>query len=156
MDVPTQRLPMLPNQPNNFEPRTYEITDDSSSARSKTILILEDDSTFADTLKQLLDSQGYGITIVPTGAEGLQKILAADFDAIVCDMVMPNFPGDMFYLAVQRARPHLTKRFIFTTGHQSDPKIAGFIKKSGCPALFKPFEMRDLFDALETVTGRSK
>jgi CheY-like chemotaxis protein len=59
----------------------------------------------------------YQVTNVPLGAEGVQQVLASDFDAIVCDMVMPNFPGDMFYLAVQRARPHLCQRFIFITGH---------------------------------------
>jgi two-component system cell cycle sensor histidine kinase/response regulator CckA len=98
----------------------------------------------------------YRVTVVPTGVEGMQQILASDFDAIVCDMVMPNFPGDMFYLAVQRARPHLCKRFVFMTGHHDNPKIAQFIQEVRGMVLWKPFEMRQLFDALETVTGRSK
>ena len=103
-------------------------------------------------MKGALESYGYRVTVVPTGTEGVQQILAADFDAIVCDMVMPNFPGDMFYLAVQRSRPHLCQRFIFITGHQDNPKIIQFIKQSGCVALWKPFEVRRLFDALEFVT----
>jgi response regulator RpfG family c-di-GMP phosphodiesterase len=71
-------------------------------------------------------------------------------------MVMPNFPGDMFYLAVQRARPHLCKRFIYMTGHQDNPKVTKFIEEVRGVVLWKPFKMRLLFDALETVTGRSK
>jgi CheY-like chemotaxis protein len=133
------------------EPRIYEIPDDSLESKPKTALVLEDNAAFADTLKDALESFGYRVTIVPTGAEGVQQILASDFDAIVCDMVMPNFPGDMFYLAVQRARPHLCQRFIFITGHQDNPKIVQFIKQSGCVALWKPFEMRRLSDALEFV-----
>lgn len=146
------RLP-TPIEP---EPKTYEISDDPVRARRKTVLILEDDGAFAGSLKDMLEQQDYRITIVPSGAEGVQQILTANFDAIVCDMVMPNFPGDMFYMAVQRVRPQLCKRFIFMTGHQSDPKIAGFIEKSGCLVLWKPFELRGLFDALESVTGRSQ
>jgi DNA-binding NtrC family response regulator len=138
------------------EPRTYEIPDDPLSSKCKSVLILEDGNVFAATLKKTLEEQDYRVTVVPNGAEGVQKILAADFDAIVCDMVMPNFPGDMFYLAVQRSRPHLCQRFIFMTGHQDNPKIAQFIEQTRALVLWKPFEMRRLFDALETVTGRSK
>lgn len=135
------------------EPRTYEIPDDLLASQYKTVLILEDDTDFADTLRDALEGSDYRVTVVSNGAEGVQQILASDFDAIVCDMVMPNFPGDMFYLAVQRARPHLCRRFIFITGHQDNPKIVQFIKQSGCLALWKPFEMRQLFDALEFVTS---
>jgi len=138
-------------------PRIYEIPDDLLESKHKTVLVLEDNAAFADTLKDALESFGYRVTVVPTGAEGVQQILASDFDAIVCDMVMPNFPGDMFYLAVQRSRPHLCQRFIFITGDQDNPKIVQFIKQSGCVALWKPFEMRRLFDALEFVNcGRKQ
>ena len=135
------------------EPRIYEIPDDLLESKPKTVLVLEDDTAFAATLKDALESFGYRITFVPTGTEGVQQILASDFDAIVCDMVMPNFPGDMFYRAVQRSRPHLCRRFIFITGHQDNPKIVQFIKQSGCVALWKPFEVRRLFNALEFVTS---
>jgi len=126
------------------------------SARAKTVLILEDDQEFAATLKETLEDQDYRVTVVPNGAVGVQRILAADFDAILCDMLMPNFPGDMFYLAVQRSRPHLSERVIFMTGYQEDLKVASFLKGVKNRVLSKPFEMRVLFDALESVTGRSR
>ena len=138
------------------EPQTYEIPDEVLHSLSKSVLILEDDPAFADMVKRTLEEQDYRVKVVPTGAEGVQQILAADFDAILCDMVMPNFPGDMFYMAVQRTRPHLCRRFIFMTGHQDNPKITQFIEQSGCPALWKPFQMRQLFTALETITNRGK
>lgn len=136
-------------------PRVYEIPDPADHPHGKTVLVLDDDVSFTDTLKDVLESHRYRITIVPSGAEGVKQILAADFDAIVCDMVMPNFPGDMFYKAVERARPHLCRRFIFATGHKDDAKIVQFIKQTGRIALWKPFAMRELLDALEFVT-RSK
>lgn len=137
------------------EPRTYEISDSPLSSKLMTVLILEDDAVFASTLKETLEIQDYRVTVVPSGREGIEQVLVTHFDAIVCDMVMPNFPGDMFYRAVERTRPHLCKRFIFITGHQNDPRIVQFVTESGCLVLWKPFEMRRLFDALETVTGRS-
>ncbi len=137
-------------------PKTYTISAKPSHLKTKSVLILDDNTELTATLKDTLEDQGYRTTIVPSGAEGVTEILKTDFDAIVCDMVMPNFPGDMFYSAVKQSRPHLCPRFIFITGHQSNPKIAQFILDTGCPALWKPFQMRQLFDALETVTGRSK
>jgi two-component system, cell cycle sensor histidine kinase and response regulator CckA len=138
------------------EPRTYEIPDAPSSSKRKTVLVLEDNAAFSEALKVTLEAQDYGVTVVPSGVEGVQKILHSDFDAIVCDMVMPNFPGDMFYRAVQNSRPHLCKRFVFISGHQDNPKVTKFIEDVRGVVLWKPFKMRLLFDALETVTGRSK
>jgi DNA-binding response OmpR family regulator len=138
------------------EPKTYELPEDPRHARPKTVLILEDELDFAATVKDVLEEQDYRVTVVPNGAVGVQRILAADFDAVLCDMVMPGFPGDMFYLAVQRSRPHLCERFIFMTGHPSEPRVAKFLAGVKNRTLAKPFEMRHLFDALESVTGRSR
>lgn len=136
-------------------PRVYEIPDPADDSPGKSVLVLDDDRAFTSTLKVVLESHGYRVTILPNGAEGVKQILAFDFDAIICDLVMPNFPGDMFYKAVERARPHLCRRFIFATGHQEDPKVVQFIKQTGRIALWKPFEMRELLEALEFVI-RSK
>ena len=138
------------------EPRTYEIHDDPLSSKRQTVLVLEDNPAFAEALKDTLEGQDYSVTVVPSGVEGVHKILHSDFDAIVCDMVMPNFPGDMFYRAVQNSRPHLCKRFVFISGHQDNPKVTKFIEEVRGVVLWKPFKMRLLFDALETVSGRSK
>lgn len=143
-----QKYVVLPE----LESRVYEIPDELLDYSQKSVLIVEDDATLATLLKEELESRGYRVTVAPNGAEGVQQILASDFDVIACDMVMPNFPGDMFYLAVQRSRPHLCQRFVFITGHQHDPKIVKFIKQTGCMALWKPFETRQLLDAIESVT----
>jgi CheY-like chemotaxis protein len=140
---------------NKQEPRTYDISENLENSKRKTVLLLEDDAEFSAMLKETLEDQDYSVTVVPSGAEGIQKVLVSDFDAILCDMVMPNFPGDMFYRAVERTRPHLNKRFVFITGHHDNPKVTKFIQDVRGTVLWKPFEMRKLFDELETVTGRS-
>src|ERR1039457_6911004 len=147
---------MQENEFNPQEPRTHEIPGDPLSSKCQTVLVLEDNAAFAEALKATLEGQDYSVTVVPSGVEGVQKILQSDFDAIVCDMVMPNFPGDMFYRAVQNSRPHLCKRFVFISGHQDNPKVTRFIEEVGGVVLWKPFKMRLLFEALETVTGRGK
>jgi len=62
----------------------------------KSILLLDDDIDLADTLKLLLESRNYVVTTVKNGVEGLHEIMAFDFDIVMCDMLMPSMPGDMF------------------------------------------------------------
>jgi CheY-like chemotaxis protein len=120
------------------------------------ILLLEDDEAFTALLHDALDPALYEITSVTNGVEGLKKVMSADFDIILCDMMMPSLPGDMFYLAVERTRPHLSKRFIFMTGHRSDPKWDAFIRKVGGSMLWKPFPLQDLMDAIQAVIRKTQ
>ena len=105
----------------------------------------------ADLLKDHLGSQGYLVTYVTSGVEGLKLVMMGEFDIILCDMMMPNLSGDMFYLAVERTKPHLCKRFIFMTGHKGDPKIDAFIRKVRGLMLWKPFELHDLQAAITAI-----
>ena len=134
---------------------TYEIPDTTEITRPKEILIMEDDVVLAMQLKEALEIKGYVVTVISNGAEGLKKILAADFSIILCDMVMPNFPGDMFYLAVERVRPRLCQRFVFMTGHKGERKIEKFIRRIRGFMLWKPFEMHVLFEAIKVVNGKN-
>lgn len=148
---------MLPRKVTAYqEEKTYEIPDDLVAPDPRRILLLEDDGQLAANLKEILESHQYLVTIVSDGAAGLQQLLAADFDVIVCDMVMPGFPGDMFHMAVQRTRPHMCKRFVFTTGHRADPKIDAFIRRVKGLMLWKPFQVHELLDAIETVLRKSR
>ena len=55
------------------------------------------------------------------GTQALKLVLNSDVDAILCDLQMPELTGDLFYIEVGRARPHLLKRFIFITGMPTIP-----------------------------------
>ena len=98
-----------------------------------------------------MESNAFEVTVVQTGVDGIKKVMAGDFDVILCDMMMPKMPGDMFYLAVERARPHLCKRFVFMTGYKGDPKIDAFIRQVKGLMLWKPFEMHLLLDAINVI-----
>jgi DNA-binding NtrC family response regulator len=117
----------------------------------KSILLLDDDIDLADTLKMLLESRNFLVTTVKNGVEGLREVMALDFDVIMCDMMMPAMPGDMFYLAVQRTKPHLCKRFIFITGHTGTPKIDEFLKTVDAMVLSKPVVTDELVGAISMI-----
>ncbi|MBC8125784.1 MAG: response regulator [Gloeobacteraceae cyanobacterium ES-bin-144] len=117
----------------------------------KSILLLDDDIELADTLKRLLESHNFIVKTVKNGVEGLHEIMALDYDLIMCDMVMPAMAGDMFYMAVERTKPHLCARFIFVTGYRDDPKVNAFIKSVNGLVLFKPVNTEELIRTISYV-----
>jgi CheY-like chemotaxis protein len=121
----------------------------------KSVLLLEDEGAFTDILKTYLELNGYVVTCAGNGVDGLKLVMASDFDCIICDMMMPNLPGDMFYIAVERTKPHLCKRFVFMTGYKGEKKIEDFIRKIQGVLMWKPFEMHDLLDTMQLVLRTS-
>jgi DNA-binding response OmpR family regulator len=121
----------------------------------KSILLLDDDIELADTLKLLLESRNYVVTTAKNGVEGLREVMSFDFDVIICDMMMPTMPGDMFYLATEKVRPHLCKRFLFVTGYGNEPRITDFLQRTDGLVLFKPVPMDELVAMIALVLKRN-
>lgn len=117
----------------------------------KKILILDDDPTLSDVLRDFLEHQNFQVAAVNSGVEGVKLVMGESFDLILCDMVMPNMRGDMFYKAVERIKPQLCKRFIFMTGHQSDKGVNDFVRSIKGLVLWKPFEMHQLTEAIDII-----
>ncbi len=131
------------------------LPENSMRTHSKRILLLEDDEDFRNIIKEFLESHLYDVVTVRNGVEGVREIMASDFEVILCDMMMPTLPGDMFYLAVERMRPHLCDRFIFMTGYKGDGKVADFVKKVSGTMLNKPFLVDDLLEMIAFVQVRA-
>ena len=130
--------------------------DVSSDLDIKSILLLDDDVELADTVKLLLESRNFVVTTARNGVEGLREVMSMDFDIIICDMMMPTMPGDMFYLAVQRVKPKLCKRFLFVTGHGREDKINAFLHQADGLVLFKPVPTDELVQMISLVLQRNE
>jgi DNA-binding NtrC family response regulator len=136
-------------------PQRINIKDSGSVIQTKRVLLLEDDEALKAIIQEFLESNFYEVISVPNGADGVRAVISQEFDIIICDMMMPKLPGDMFYTAVERMRPHLCSRFIFITGHRGNPKINDFIKKVRGTMLAKPFHLDDLLDAVAYIQVRA-
>ena len=122
----------------------------------KSILLLDDDEQLSETLKALLEAHNFVVTLARNGVEGVREVMAMDFDVVICDMMMPQMPGDMFYLAVQRTKPQLCDRFIFITGHSGNEKIEAFIKQVNGLVLFKPVQIDELIRMISLAMKRGQ
>jgi CheY-like chemotaxis protein len=120
----------------------------------KKILLVEDDPAFQEIMKEFLTEVGYEVVAVQNGVQGVHEVLASDFEVILCDMMMPTLPGDMFFRAVERMRPHLCERFVFMTGHRGNPKVNDFIQNVRGTVLTKPFEIDDVLEMIAFIQVR--
>ena len=118
---------------------------------ARRVLLLEDRDDFREVLRDHLVFRSYEVTSVPSGVEGLREIMNGAFDLIICDMMMPQVGGEMFYWAVTRSRPATARRFIFFTGHQNNPAIEFFFRRVNATVLRKPFKLTALDSAIEGV-----
>jgi two-component system, OmpR family, response regulator len=148
-------LTVLPNPETlpNVDPEILRVHGENVDF-SKRILLVEDDPAFQEIMKDFLTEEGYDVVAVNNGVEGVHKVLAGDFEVILCDMMMPTLPGDMFYRAVERMRPHLCPRFVFMTGHRGNQKVNEFVQAVRGTILTKPFHIDDLPEMIAFVQVR--
>lgn len=127
----------------------------SDALEIRNVLLLDNDKELTDSLRTLLEARNFVVTIVNNGADGLREILGMDFDAIICDLMMPQMPGDMFYLAVKRTKPYLCPRFIFITGYGGNPRVERFLSKAEGSVIIKSVLIEDLAKAIDEIIAKA-
>lgn len=134
--------------------RVHPSSQNPNAATDKKVLLLEDDPAFKEIMTDFLGETGFQVVAVQNGVEGVHQVLASDFEVILCDMMMPTLPGDMFFRAVERMRPHLCDRFVFMTGHRNNAKVNDFISNVNGTILNKPFHVDDLLEMIAFIKVR--
>lgn len=126
----------------------------STAGKKGRVLLVEDDASFRETIHDFLTENGYQVVAARNGTEGIKEALAGDFALILCDMMMPALPGEMFYRAVERVRPRMGERFVFMTGYRGDQKTNDFIGSINGYVLQKPFPLQHLLDSIALAEVR--
>jgi CheY-like chemotaxis protein len=112
---------------------------------------VDDNDLQRDVLADVLASEGYDVRVAATGAEALAEARRAPPDVVVLDLMLPDTDGATV-LASLRSDPALAAmRVVVTTGVRS-PSVKRLPGVDA--ALFKPFELRELLGALESLRPR--
>ncbi|MES5820087.1 ATP-binding protein [Streptomyces sp. RG80] len=117
--------------------------------RQLSILIVEDNADLALTYRTLLQRQGHHVTAVHTGADALTATEARIFDAVLCDLGLPDVDGYTVARTV-RARPHGREIRLIAVSGFSQGADRALSRAAGFDAhLAKPLPLNDLIDLLE-------
>jgi DNA-binding response OmpR family regulator len=123
----------------------------SDAIEFKALLLVDDDKQLATALQWILADENFLVDVAHDGEEALVKVKANEYDAVVCDVMMPRLRGDEFYLQARELRPVLADRFIFITGFAAEAKINLFLTQTDSKYLVKPFPIQHLINCLKQL-----
>jgi PAS domain S-box-containing protein len=108
------------------------------------VLVIDDEVAVGRSIALLL-APDYEVTPVTRAQEALARLAAGErFEAIVCDVMMPEMSGIDFFDQLTRAAPELVNRLVFLTGGAFTQQARDFLASASRPQLGKPFSERDL------------
>jgi CheY-like chemotaxis protein len=114
----------------------------------KTVVVLDDEPGFCDTVKDALEEEGYAVETAADGRSGLALLRRLDVAPclLLLDLIMPVLDGNAVYREL-KADPALASiRVVITT---SDPTHA----PHGSQVLAKPLSLARLTDLVRTCCG---
>ena len=118
------------------------------------ILLVEDDSSAAIALRRVLADEGYEISIVTRGDEGLSRAEADNFDVVITDLKLPGLDGLELIHRLHASKPRMP--IILMTAHGTTETAIEATKQGAYDYLLKPFEMEDLIDLVANAATSSR
>ena len=119
------------------------------------VLLIDDDALVTRALVRRVKEHRF--TTVTGGREALGLLAGgARFDAIVCDLMMPDLTGMDVHEEVRRAFPGIEERMIFMTGGTFTARAVKFRADLPNRFLDKPIDVKAFRDAIATVANASR
>jgi signal transduction histidine kinase/CheY-like chemotaxis protein len=125
----------------------------SGAPKRGRVLVIDDEPVLARALGRSLAPE-YDVVVISNPADALDRLrLGEGFDAILCDLVMPQVTGMDLYAELAASRPALAARMIFMTGGTFTVRAREFLAAVPNPAIDKPFDLAALSALLRARVG---
>lgn len=109
------------------------------------ILVVDDEAAILKLLSSILGRKGVCVDTAVNGRDGLKKVRARPYDAIITDMKMPGLSGGDLLAEIRKARGESVP----VIGMSGTPWMLDRVDFDA--VLVKPFSQKNLFDVLDTV-----
>lgn len=103
------------------------------------ILIIDDERSIRNTLKEILETEDYEVEVAETGESGLEKANSTTYDLIFSDVKMPGMDGIEFLEKAKVPCP-----VIMISGHGNIETAVEAIKKGAWDFMEKPLDLNHL------------
>ena len=118
------------------------------------ILVIDDDQLFVTLMVQALKQRGHEVEFAFDGVTGARTFARATFDAVICDIVMPEQEGVETIKQMRASCPDIAIVAIsggLRFGHAS-VDVLDIAEKLGADiTLKKPFQLSELSSAVDTA-----
>jgi DNA-binding response OmpR family regulator len=120
---------------------------------SRKILIVEDEPSMSQGLKDNLEFEGYEIDLADNGAAGLKLILSNAYDLVVMDVMMPEMSG-LDVCKKIREIGIAVPVILLTAKSEEIDKVLG-LEFGADDYITKPFSLRELLARIKAVLRRN-
>ena len=111
--------------------------------RAKRVLVVDDEPLVASAARRLL-ARSHEVQVAHCGRSALVLLENARFDAVLCDLMMPNMTGIELHARLSQSQPQLAARMVFLTGGVFDDEAERFLAANARWCMGKPFDPRAL------------
>ncbi|MCB2210642.1 response regulator transcription factor [bacterium] len=118
------------------------------------ILIVEDEDDIRGLIKYNLEREGYTVSDVPTGEEGLRICADRQPDLLILDLMLPGMDGLEVCKSVRNDPELRNIRVIILTAKGEEPDIVTGLELGADDYITKPFRPRVLIARVKAVLRR--
>jgi two-component system, NtrC family, nitrogen regulation response regulator NtrX len=117
------------------------------------ILIIDDERSIRNTLREILEYERYEVSEAKDGEEGIEMLKKHNYDVVLCDIKMPKMDG----LEVLEKAKEMGKeeQFIMISAHGTIETAVEATKKGAYDFIQKPPDLNRLLVTLKNALDRS-
>lgn len=119
-----------------------------------TVLVVDEDTAVLDLFNEILSLDGYRTCGARSPDEAMALLEQIDVALVISEYGTGKNLGKEFYRLVTRIRPHLERRFIFTSREMDRETTVKVIESTGIPVIGKPFEVKEVRTLVSALTRR--
>ncbi len=117
------------------------------------ILVIDDEKSIRNTLKDILGFEGYQVEMAENGIVGVAMVKITDYDIILCDIKMPDMDGLEALEQIMSIRPEST--VVMISGHGTIDTAVEAIKKGAFDFIEKPLDLNRLLITLRNASDKT-
>ena len=117
------------------------------------ILIIDDERSIRNTMKEILEFEGHEVSLAQDGKEGVEAARQNSFDAIFCDIKMPNMDG--IEVLETLTAEGCEASIIMISGHGDIDTAVKCIRLGAYDFIQKPLDLNRILITLKNATEKS-
>ncbi len=120
---------------------------------AKNILIIDDERSIRNAMKEILEYEKYSVTTAENGKEGLHYLAKKDFDLVFCDIKMPELDGIDVLKKINEEKPETP--VIMISGHGNIETAVEAIKLGAYDFIEKPLDLNRILVTIKNAFDKS-
>ncbi len=126
----------------------------SNSEPVKNILVIDDEMSIREGLRQALTYEGYQVELAENGKIGLEKLQKGSFNAVISDLKMPIMSGMEVLKTIQILQPEVP--VIIITGFATVDSAVDAMRNGAFDYLTKPFLPEEICIKVAAAVARQR